>query len=98
MAAIFGAIGAITAGELDEMGRRLAHRGGHANWTEVASGVYLGQVASTPLRPCIRGALAIVIDAPEGLAPSSTSLVLEAASAAWAGLSGFEAAALVSLS
>jgi asparagine synthase (glutamine-hydrolysing) len=78
MAAIFGAIGAVTAGELDEMGRRLAHRGGNAHWSEVAPRVYLGQVAQLPQQPRVENALAIVIDAPEGLHPGSTSLVLEA--------------------
>lgn len=78
MAAIFGAIGAVTAGELDEMGRRLAHRGGHAGWNEVAPRVYLGQVAKAPGQARIENTLAIVIDAPEGLHPGSTSRVLEA--------------------
>jgi asparagine synthase (glutamine-hydrolysing) len=78
MAAIFGAIGAVTAGELDEMGRRLAHRGGNAHWSEVAPRVYLGQVAQVAQQPRVENALAIVIDAPEGLHPGSTSRVLEA--------------------
>jgi asparagine synthase (glutamine-hydrolysing) len=78
MPAVFGAVGAVTAGELDEMGRRLAHRGGHASWHEVAPNIYLGQVAKNPQRPHIEGALAMVVDAPEGLSPGSTSRVLEA--------------------
>ncbi len=81
MAAVFGAIGAVTAGELDEMGRRLAHRGGVAVWSEVAPRVYLGQVAKDSQRACMDdGARAIVIDAPEGLSPGSTSRVLAALS------------------
>ena len=78
MAAVFGAIGAVTAGELDEMGRRLAHRGGHASWNEVAPRVYLGQVSRLAHPPRIEGALAMVIDAPEGLSAGSTARVLEA--------------------
>jgi len=42
MAAIFGVIGAITSNELDEMGRRLAHRGTRTYWKEEAQGVFLG--------------------------------------------------------
>lgn len=77
MPAVFGVIGAVTPGELDEMGRRLAHRGGHAMWSEVAPRVYLGQVAKRPERARVEGALAIVIDAPEGLHPGTTELMLE---------------------
>jgi asparagine synthase (glutamine-hydrolysing) len=78
MPAVFGAIGAVPAGELHEMGRRLTHRGGSAIWTEVAPRVYLGQVANEFLRAHIEGTLSIVIDAPEGLMSGSTSRVLEA--------------------
>ncbi|HEU4655320.1 MAG TPA: asparagine synthase-related protein [Steroidobacteraceae bacterium] len=78
MAAIFGVIGAITANELDEMGRRLAHRGSRASWKEVANGVFLGQVSRTEQGPIAHRELSIVLDAPEGLIPGSTNRVLEA--------------------
>jgi asparagine synthase (glutamine-hydrolysing) len=78
MAAVFGAVGAVRAGELDEMAQRLAHRGGSATWTEVAPRVYLGQVANDVQRARIERTLSIVIDAPEGLMLGSTSRVLEA--------------------
>lgn len=78
MAAVFGAIGAVTPGELDEMGRRLAHRGAHICWSEVAAGVFLGQASRVEQPPRIEGALAIVMDAPDGLSAGSASRVLEA--------------------
>jgi asparagine synthase (glutamine-hydrolysing) len=78
MAAIFGVIGAITANELDEMGRRLAHRGTRAYWKEVAPRVYLGQVTKFEQGPLTYGPLSLVVDAPEGLIPGSSARVLEA--------------------
>src|ERR1044072_1985725 len=77
MAAVFGVIGAVTAHELDEMGRRLAHRGGKAAWREVAPQGYLGQVATGSPLPRFDRQLSIVIDAPEGLFPGSTQLVAD---------------------
>ena len=67
MSAVFGVMGPVTAGELDEMGRRLAHRGAHARWKEVASGVCLGQVSAAPLVPAESSSLSMVIDASECL-------------------------------
>ena len=78
MSAVFGVIGAVTAPELDEMGRRLAHRGGHATWSEVAPQVYLGQVATSTQPPRLERHYAIVIDAPEGLFAGSTQRVADA--------------------
>ena len=78
MAAIFGVIGAVSAHELDEMGRRLQHRGGVPTWSEVAQGVYLGQVATALQAPSIEGPFSLVVDAPEGLVPGSTQRIVEA--------------------
>ncbi|RPH51473.1 MAG: hypothetical protein EHM84_05245, partial [Lysobacterales bacterium] len=78
MAAIFGIIGAVSAHELDEMGRRLEHRGGVPTWSEVAQGVYLGQVATALQAPSIEGKFSLVVDAPEGLVPGSTQRIVEA--------------------
>jgi asparagine synthase (glutamine-hydrolysing) len=78
MAAVFGVIGAVTAPELDEMGRRLAHRGGKATWNEVARQVYLGQVATSIRPPSVEHQFSMVIDAPEGLAPGSTQRIVDA--------------------
>jgi asparagine synthase (glutamine-hydrolysing) len=77
MSALFGALGAVSPAELDEMGRRLAHRGAIARWQEVAQGVYLGQVSSTPRAPFCDSTLAAVIDAADALAPGSYERVLE---------------------
>ena len=77
MAAVFGVIGAVTAPELEEMGRRLAHRGGKVAWSEVAPQVYLGQVGSGNASPRFERQFSIVIDAPEGLFPGSTQLVVD---------------------
>lgn len=79
MAAVFGVIGAVSAHELDEMGRRLAHRGGKATWREVARDVYLGQVATSMEAPRAERQFSIVVDAPEGLFPGSTHRVVDAA-------------------
>src|SRR5688572_25793044 len=65
MAAVFGVIGEVSPAELDEMGRRLAHRGAAATWEEVSPGVYLGQVARAALPVAQIGGTRIVIDAPE---------------------------------
>ena len=78
MAAIFGVIGAITSNELDEMGRRLAHRGTRTYWKEVARDVYLGQVTKFEQGPLTQAEFSIVADAPEGLIPGSTARVVEA--------------------
>ena len=77
MAAVFGVIGAVTAPELEEMGRRLAHRGGKVAWSEVAPQVYLGQVGSGNASPRFERQFSIVIDAPEGLFPGSTQRVVD---------------------
>ena len=44
MSGLFGVMGRASRDELDEMGRRLRHRGGHARWAEIDNGVYLGSV------------------------------------------------------
>lgn len=62
MAAIFGAIGHVSPAELEEMGRRLAHRGAIAAWQEVAPRVYLGRAASRSRPVCVRNGLSAVID------------------------------------
>src|SRR5690348_9441025 len=78
MAAIFGVIGSITSNELDEMGRRLAHRGSRTYWKEVAQGVFLGQVTKFEQGPVTHREFSIVTDAPEGLIPGSTTRVVDA--------------------
>jgi asparagine synthase (glutamine-hydrolysing) len=75
MSAVFGVMGPVTAGELDEMGRRLAHRGAHARWREVASGVCLGQVSAAALAPADSSSLSMVIDASECLPHGSYAQV-----------------------
>ena len=67
MAAVFGVMGSVAAAELDEMGRRLQHRGGHVIWQQVAREVYLGQVSDTPRAPRCDARFAIAIDAAEAL-------------------------------
>lgn len=44
MPGLFGVLGRVGREELDEMGRRLRHRGRHVKWTEVDRDVYLGSV------------------------------------------------------
>jgi asparagine synthase (glutamine-hydrolysing) len=78
MTAVFGVVGTVPAGELDEMGRRLAHRGAAATWKEVAANVYLGQVAATGRAPHVHSRTSLVIDASDALAHGSYSRVLEA--------------------
>lgn len=77
MAAIFGVIGSVSAEELGEMGRRLAHRGAQAVWRKVAPDVYLGQNAATARAPYIDENVAVAIDAPEGLIGGSYQPILE---------------------
>lgn len=78
MSAVFGVVGAVTAAELDEMGRRLVHRGGEATWAQVAEGVYLGQVATTKLAPHRVSALSLVVDASQTLTHGSRERVIAA--------------------
>ncbi len=63
MPAFFGAIGAVSPSELEEMGRRLSHRGAHSTWNEIAPRVYLGQVSSVASAPCVASGTTVVIDA-----------------------------------
>src|SRR5687767_2334120 len=44
MAGIFGVVGSVSNSELEEMGRRLSHRGVRFRWFEVHSNVHLGLV------------------------------------------------------
>lgn len=78
MSAVFGVVGSVTAAELDEMGRRLVHRGGEATWAQVAEGVYLGQVATTQLAPHRVSALSLVVDASQTLTHGSRERVIAA--------------------
>jgi asparagine synthase (glutamine-hydrolysing) len=77
MTAVFGVVGSVSPGELDEMGRRLAHRGAAATWKEVAANVYLGQVAATAGAPYVNSRLSVVVDASDTLAHGSYARVLE---------------------
>ncbi len=77
MGAIFGVVGAVSPSHLDEMGRRLAHRGAAATWSEVAKGVYLGQVAETRRAPQSEKSLSFVIDASHSLEHGSYERVCE---------------------
>jgi asparagine synthase (glutamine-hydrolysing) len=65
MAAVFGVVGEVSPAELDEMARRLAHRGGAAMWIAAAPGVYLGHTARQAPRVLRLRNLSVVIDAPE---------------------------------
>lgn len=78
MSAVFGVVGSVTAAELDEMGRRLVHRGGEATWAQIAEGVYLGQVATTKLAPHRVSALSLVVDASQTLTHGSRERVIAA--------------------
>lgn len=62
MTAIFGAIGQVSPTELEEMGRRLAHRGAIAAWQEVAPQVYLGRAGSQSRPVSARNGQFAVID------------------------------------
>jgi asparagine synthase (glutamine-hydrolysing) len=62
MGAIFGAVGSVSPEELQEMGRRLAHRGPVATWHEVAPRVYLGHAGKESGQIHSHGGLSAVID------------------------------------
>lgn len=81
MGAIFGSVGVVDAGELAAMGARLAHRGGHVRWWEIAPAVHLGCVGADPALAAA-GALTAVIDAPPAGAPASELLARLAAGGA----------------
>ena len=63
MSAIFGVVGTVSPLELDEMGRRLAHRGNVASWEVVGRNVFLGRVASQSSPPEAGARLISVVDA-----------------------------------
>ena len=67
MSGIFGVLGAVTAAELEEMGRRLKHRGTHLRWWRVADNVHLGAVSRTPPVLHSAGSFSAVIDQPDTL-------------------------------
>lgn len=69
MAAIFGVVGSISPAELDEMGRRLCHRGWHVVWAEIDRNVFMG-VASNRLS--VHPSLVIIDDSRAHL-PRTTS-------------------------
>ncbi|MFL6549344.1 MAG: asparagine synthase-related protein, partial [Povalibacter sp.] len=76
MGAIFGVMGSVSGAELDEMGRRLVHRGEHVTWHQVANCVYLGQVAAKRLSPFFDSRFAMAIDAADALVPDAYDRVL----------------------
>jgi asparagine synthase (glutamine-hydrolysing) len=78
MPAIFGVVGNVTPNELDEMGRRLSHRGDHARWQEVASGVFLGRVSSTHRGIAHAGGFSIAVDGSHALEHGSCDRICEA--------------------
>lgn len=66
MTAVYGVVGAVTPAELDEMGRRLSHRGAHASWCEVAPNVHLGCAAREPSTLVQHGPWHSIVDGPSG--------------------------------
>lgn len=62
MTGIFGVIGRVSTRELDEMGRRLAHRGSQAQWWRLDSEVHLGQVDNATPALTISAGHSAVID------------------------------------
>jgi asparagine synthase (glutamine-hydrolysing) len=63
MSAIFGVVGAASPSELDEMGRRLAHRGGHSRWSEIHPGIYFGLVGPEDSTPASSHGMTSIVDA-----------------------------------
>lgn len=78
MSAIFGVVGTATSAELQEMGRRLGHRGLQAAWQEVAPNVFLGQLSRTGGDICRRGELALVVDGSHALDYGSPDCIASA--------------------
>jgi asparagine synthase (glutamine-hydrolysing) len=78
MAAVFGVVGSVSGAELDEMGRRLQHRGEHAVWHQVANSVYIGQVSSAQRSPYLDSRFSLAIDAPDALIPNAYERILNA--------------------
>jgi asparagine synthase (glutamine-hydrolysing) len=78
MSALFGVVGDLSPHELDEMARRMAHRGAASLWREVHPGVFLGQLAPHDPALYTDSRLAMAVDAASNLIPNATDLVCEA--------------------
>src|SRR5687767_11223584 len=77
MGAVFGVVGKVAPEELDEMARRLAHRGTQSTWNQVAENVHLGQIGPVARKPHSDSRLSVVIDAPESLDGAAYDRILE---------------------
>jgi asparagine synthase (glutamine-hydrolysing) len=77
MGAVFGVVGKVAPEELDEMARRLAHRGTQSTWNQVAQNVHLGQIGPVARKPHSDSRLSVVIDAPESLDGATYDRILE---------------------
>jgi asparagine synthase (glutamine-hydrolysing) len=78
MSAVFGGVGNLSAHELDEMARRMGHRGGASLWREVGPGVFLGQLAARDPVLYTDSRYAVTVDAASHLIPHANERVFDA--------------------